>query len=873
MTSLLLTKIQLPPLRQQYIQRPRLLARIEPGNVAPLVLISAPAGFGKSTALIQWAHSLTAQGGISAWYALDERDNDPARFAAYLLAALAQNDAAFAALADSPAEPEEAVNRILNAAAAHTHPVLLILDDYHLITTPQIHEAISLMAEYAPANLRLALGTRADPPLPLARLRARGAIIEIRMGDLRFTSDELRAWLHAVLGWSLSTAAVDALEKVTEGWAAALALILMTQPDADEAALLRQLTRYSQSQRHIFDYFSDEILNQQPDSVRRFLLDTCVLNRLEPALCQAMTGLSDAPLLLNQLAGATLFVIPLSDAEPVYRYHHLFAQFLCQYLELGDRARYLGQHRRAATWYADHGSIVEAVHHALAGEDYRHAADLITVRAWDALTARGEIMTIIHWLPHFPEDALRRHPRLCLYFSRALYLTGDLDQSHHYVRLALDVLAEDDERPERDALRAIACNYQATLDAYRGDVLEGRRWITEADTLKAAVAGVDRARIANTNAFLHYLMGDVPAARAAYVEALQQAEAIEHHYLMLDAHYYLAQVDLLAGELEAVCTRCEALLAAYPTPIGPLASVMLPLALVLHERNQLAEAEALLHEAIELARGAHIPDVLWSAHITLANVLLSRGDMAGVEASIGQAQRFAQGYHSPMMASFIGAASARLMLRAGQMAAAVEWAEGYRLYEPRAYHQDYEGITLASIWIAQGQSEQALTLLEQLIDGARAGGRFSYVIAAEALRARAWQMRNDLDMALGALRTALTLATPHRFVRLFLSAGEPMRRLLRLAVERVVAADYAAHLLEITAQVDDPRHPADSLTERELEVLAYIAAGASNQAIADALTLSVGTVKSHIHHIMDKLDAHNRTEAVSKARRLHLLDD
>ncbi|MBZ0297040.1 MAG: LuxR C-terminal-related transcriptional regulator [Anaerolineae bacterium] len=876
MPALLRTKIQVPPLRSGYVTRERIPAQIEADPTTLLVLVSAPAGFGKSTALIQWAHGLQEKGVLIAWYALDERDNDPARFSAYLLETFRRHDAIFSSLSDHDEHThlQDAVDQILNAVNAAEAPTVLILDDYHLITEPGIHDAIGRMVDHMPPNMRLAIGTRADPPLQLARLRVRGGITEIRMHDLRFNTHEMHSWLSTSLGWNPTRNTVTELERTTEGWAAALTLILMSQPHANDTGLMQQLARFSQSRRQLFDYFAQEILDRQPEHLRNFLLDTCVLNQLTPDLCQTVTGPSNAPLLLNQLAAQSLFVIPLSDTELIYRYHHLFADFLRQYLEMKDRSYYLEQHRRAARWFAAQEQVVEAVQYALAGQDYDYAAALITDWAWAALTAHGEIMTVVRWLELFPHDQLEQHPRLCLYFSRALYLTGDAERSQDYVQLASDALNKHSNQfAEKEALQAISANYQATLAAYRGEVSTAVRWIEQAADLRDAVDELDQVRIANTSAFIRYLIGDVPSARQAYESALELARQVDHPYLTLDAHSYLAQIDLLAGESTFVQERCEQVLAKYSQKIPPLSTIMVPLAQVHYERNQIVEAEALLREAISLARRGNIPDILWSAFVSLANVMLARNDIEEAEASIAQAWGFARGFQSPMMIGIIAAAEARLKLRSNQVGAAVEWAEQYAQAEPASYHQDFENLTMARVWLAQDDYSRALSLLSTIVAEADAADRYGSVMNAEILRAAAYQRAGNGTAALEAIEHVLVPARAQGIVRPLLDEGPFMLNLLRDAIQQDVVADYAAYLLDIATSMERSQHPADLLTEREIEVLRHIATGASNNDIADVLVLSLGTVKSHIHHIMNKLDAQNRTEAVNRARSLNILSD
>lgn len=880
MNALWHTKTLIPPMRNLTIDRRRLHQQMAANPDARLILVSAPAGFGKSSCLVSWVHALQNDGARVAWYALDEQDNDPTRFAAYLARAFQVSGEPFSSLfaAAHQLELHDVTATVLNEVTVSDAHHVLVLDDYHLITEPVIHDALNRLCEYLPANLQIVIGTRADPPLQLARLRTHGAVTEIRMADLCFSQDEIASLLQTTLDWSPTPGALKSLENITEGWAAALSLIIMTlnkHAIAEfEQTLDQQFARYSQTQQHLFEYFAAEVLAQQTDAVRRFMLNTCVLNRLDPSICTELTRDPRAPLLLNQLAAESLFVIPLSDVEPIYRYHHLFEQFLRQYLLLNDKPAYVEKHLAAARWYAAHDTIVRAVNHALAAEDYGYAAKLIEDTAWAALTSRGEIMTIIGWLRRFPDEALDRHPRLCLYFSRALYLTGEIASSEAMVQRATDqITSQSDDTGDQPALQAIAASYQATLAAYRGDVMTGRQWIEPANALRHTVAALDRVRIANTDAFLWYLVGDVPAARRAYTDALRLAQEIQHDYLSLDAHYYLAQIDLLAADLEAAKQRCEAILGQYTTRFGPLSVLMLPLAQVCYQRNQLVEAEAILREAMTLAERAHIPDVLWSAHVTLADILLARGEAAEAVASIRRAYSITQGYQSPMMMSFVGAAQARVALASGDVDAATDWAQHYQTSDRTGHHQDYQNLTLAHVWLKQANYEAVLTLLDQLIARAQPAGRTSTVLEAQMLRALASQASGALEPALAALKQTLPVARQQGFVRPFLNAGTPMTKLLRLAVERGICTDDAAHLLDRAQSSEASQHPADSLTEREIEVLQLIASGASNQNIADTLVLSVGTVKSHIHHIMNKLDAQNRTEAVSKARSLHILPD
>jgi LuxR family maltose regulon positive regulatory protein len=823
---------------------------------------------------MQWAHKVRHEGSSVAWYALDEHDNDPARFAAYLLGAFRRLVPPFPGLPDGPLDIHETLDLLLNTVAEFGAPVVLMLDDYHVIAEPLIHDVISRMCDYMPANMRLAMGTRADPPLQLARLRALGQVAEIRMADLRFTAGELREWLKVALAWSPSNSSVETLENATEGWAAALSLIVMNQRDADEETLVRQLTRYSQSRRHIFDYFAQEILEQQPEERRRFLLDTSVLDRLTPDLCRKLTDNPQAPMILDQLAQQSQFVISLSNTEPVYRYHHLFGQFLRQYLEMTDRKAYLDQHRQAAVWHAAHGSVVEAVQYALAAEEFDYAAALIERQAWPALYSRGEFVTLVRWQPLFSEAVLLRHPRLCLDFVRASYLSGKVQLAEDYMRLATEALEHREAEGETSGdLQAIAFTCQATLAAYRGDVGTGLSVIKQVNLLHSRMDDLNRMQLAGAEMLIRYLKGDVPEARRACQEALTLAEEGDSHWHAMDAQYYLAQLDFLAGDLDAAQVRCEELLEQHPSYPSPLIPLMVPLGSVLYQRDRLVEAETRLRDAISLAHQANQPSTLFFAHIALSDVLLARGAPDEALTGLTQARECGGYYQSPMLDLLVGAAEARVRLRRGELDRAAAWAVAYQQAAGGGYHRDYEDISLAEVWLTQDEVERALTLLNRIAEDAQQAGRTFYVMQARGLQALGYQKHNDLAGALAALEPALTLARSHGFVRVLVDLGRSSLTLLRRAVERGVMADYAAFLLDRAGDAASFRHPADALTERELEVLEHIATGASNQEIADALFITVGTVKSHVHRLMNKLYAQNRTEAVSKARSLNILPD
>ncbi len=817
------------------------------------------------------------------WYALDPQDNDPARFVAYLREACRQILLSSSGeRPDSPGDDvsnlDDLVTQIVNTLLTTRQPCLFVFDDYHLITAPEIHAALSLMLEHLPSNTQIAIASRADPPLPLSRLRARGQITELRLADLRFNPTEIDQLFQEGLNLKLAHDDLQQLDERSEGWAAALRLMILAlaSPSAEvDGSSIRQLLRpYSSAQQHIFDYLADEVFAQQPQEVQRFLLDTSVLTRLSPSLCQSLTEDNDAPLLLDRLAHHRLFLIRLSETEPIYRYHHLFEEFLRQRLRLEDEVRCHALHRRAALWYEIHDDIVMAVHHALEARDYPYAARLVTEQAWETLTSRGEIATILSWLPRFPEVELHHQPRLCLCFSRALYLIGDIPASAHHLQTAATAI-DQMEGDQTDVLRlhAVLLNYQATLAGYAGQVTAGLALIASALEHLDILEPIAQVRLINTAGYLHFLVGQVAHSRKYYEQAATLAEQQRHAFLTIDAHYYLAQLDRMTGRLSAAQARCEALLNTYPHHFTPIAAVMIPLALVHYERNDVTKAEGLLREAVQLARKGNLSDTHWYSCLQLGSILTVQGRFEEAESFISQAMSSAASFQSPVMRSLIQATHARLLLYERNVEEAAGWADDY-LQSTQSEHLTIdEEFTLARIRLAQGQADAALTSLETILEAAQRDGRVGHALEALLLRAVAFAMYGDAAAALDALRIALSTAEPEGYVRLFLDEGQPMLRLLTRAAERGASTPYALFLLQQAQKAAEPLHPADRLSEREMEVLCLLAQGLSNHQIAESLVIGIGTVKSHINHIMTKLDARNRTEAVARARSLSLLAD
>jgi LuxR family transcriptional regulator, maltose regulon positive regulatory protein len=906
--ALLATKLHLPRSRGGFLTRPRLLERLTEGSASELTLVCAPAGFGKTALLADWVHRSQQP---AAWLSLDEDDNDPGRFWRYAAAALDQVNAGLAQrlaglLDPLPRSFEAVVTALVNQLAGAPEGIVLVLDDYHLIEAKPVHESVGLLLGHLPPQLRLVVASRSDPPLPLARLRARGQLTELRERDLRFTTEEAAAVLHAALGNRLPQAAVAALTARTEGWAAGLQLAALSLRDhADPAGFVASFTG---SHRYVLDYLTEEVLARQPDEVVRFLLETSVLQRLSGPLCDAVTGRSDNQELLEQVERANLFLVPLDEQRRWWRYHHLFADLLQARLQQEQPERPPQLHRAAAVWCQQHGLVDQAVHHALAAGDAAWAASLVDRHA-QALLERGEGATLHRWLAALPPDVVGSQPRLCLAQAVTALVDGRIDEAEALLaqaERAVD-LAEPPEPPPGRTPSGLG-NIAATLAWLRAE-LARRRGDADATIRFAqqilAVADADDRFLGGFGRW-NLAVGTLLQGRAADAEAMLAEFAAElraagrQRYFAVNTHYMLAQTQRVQGRLGAALRSCQQGL-EVATPAGgpalPAAGYAhIGLAELLRERGELDVALEHATHGVALCRQLGYGQSVGTGLATLAWVRQARGDQAGALAAIGEAE---QAVPDPEVIHdlFLPAAvqRARLLLLHGQLAQAARWARqrGLDAADAPGYAREREYLVLARVLLAQQEPDQALELLARLHDLAAAQGRAGSVLEIRALQALGLAAAGDQQGALAALAEALTLAAPEGYVRVFVDEGAPMAALLRrLAVARAKGqalatapppAPYLERLLGAFQQAGLPVLPRPRpggaavaglvvpLSGRELEVLRLLASGKPNQTIAEELVVSLETVKSHVGHILDKLAVANRTQAVARARELGLL--
>jgi LuxR family maltose regulon positive regulatory protein len=905
--GLLATKLHIPRPRPELLSRARLIERLTEGTARELVLVCTPAGFGKTTLLADWARGTPRP---VAWVSLDEGDNDPTRFWRHVAAALdwvrpGLGERAGALLRDAGRASFEAVPAALvNELAGGPDEVVLILDDYHLIDAPPVHQSLAFLLEHLPTKAHLVVASRADPPLPLARLRARGQLAELRAADLRFTPDEAAALLRTAVGSDLPEAAVAALADRTEGWVAGLQLAALSLRGQDDVAAF--VEGFSGSHRYVLDYLAEEVLDRQPQPLRQFLLETSVLERLSGPLCDAVTGRADSQVLLEQAERASLFLVPLDEVRGWWRYHQLFADLLRVRLRLGQPERVPELHRAAAAWSEAHGLVDDAIRHALAAGDAAWAARLVE-RHFDALLQRAEGATVDRWVAALPVELVRSRPRLLLAQAVWALLVGRIHEAEPLLDQAEVALAAGGDEPYEPSVgraASLVANLPASIAIARADLARRRG---DADRVDAFAQGAlpqltkeDRALRWAADRYLAvaaWQRGELAQAERLLIDLIGEQWAPGEGFLAVRPRYDLGQVQRARGRLGAALRTYRQVLAAAggtgrPLPADGMAHV--GMAGVLYERSELDGALEHASQGVALCRQLAYTQPLLAGLATLAWIRHARGDRAGALAAIAEAEQIEPSPEVVDLLNPVPALRARLALAHGEVTDAARWvqARGLDVQDQPSYPREREYLVLARVLVAQGDPERALGLLERLRAEAAAQGRTGSVIDVRTLQALALSAAGDRPGALDALAEALALGAPEGYLRMFIDEGPPMAALFRELLARrrrarpaTVAAprDYLARLVEAFEQADLPIRPPASngrvvapgmvepLTARELEVLRLLAAGMSNQAIARQLVVTLDTVKSHVGRILAKLDAANRTEAVARARGLGLL--
>ena len=898
---LLATKLALPRPRTQLIPRSHLVERLQQGVAGALTLVSAPAGFGKTTLLAQWRASTRAP---VAWLSLEPEDNEPVRFLTYFIAALQRLDSHLGARAQTwlslpqPAELATVLTLLTNDLLGwQGEDFVLVLDDYHVITATPIHRILTHLLEHLPPQIHLIIATRSDPPLPLARLRARGHLTELRAAELRFEAAETGAFLAEVMGLRLLQEEVTTLQTRTEGWITGLQLAALSlQGRADVASALAAFTG---SHRFVLDYLSEEVLSRQPAEVQTFLLQTAMLSRLSGSLCDAVTGQEQSQAMLESLERANLFVIALDDVRGWYRYHHLFADLLRSRLQKAMPASLPELHRRASRWYEVHDVILEAVHHAILAPDLERTVRLIEEHR-HSLVLRGQARTVLAFLHAFPDERIQRHPSLCLSQGLLLTLTGQLPEALIRLQVAEQSASFIAEEREAQAFLHQVAALQAYVLFFQGD-LESSVALAEQASDHLAHCPVEvreGARVIAAHRVL--LSGDVSRvgepSPARLGSALSTGNDLSAMETLLDLTGILLQARLLRlrwrlrqaaatyeqmGQMQQVQGDHE------EAPIYP--GSCFGLGELSYEWNDLDTAEHLLEQGREALHGSPTlaADAIAQGYATLARLHQVRHKPDSALALVEEFVKLAQTRQfAPAQLAFASAVRARLAVMQGDLTEAVHWADasGLSASDDPCYSREQEYLTFARVRIAQGRLDpagpflaEALRLLERWREDAEAKARTDSILEILVLQSLAFFAGSaHRTQALPALERALLLGEQEGYIRLFVDEGEPMVALLHQAYAHRIAPDSVVTLLsafgeQAKASPSRAFPLVEPLTERELAVFRLLVRGLSNAEIARELIITVGTVKRHVNSIYGKLGVNSRAQAIARAQALHVL--
>jgi LuxR family maltose regulon positive regulatory protein len=920
--QLLVTKFTIPPLRAQLLPREQLIAVLNQSRSVPLILLSAPAGFGKTTLLSAWASQSTSQ---VAWLSLDDQDNDPTRFWTYVIAALRHSGSpvgeAALAMLQSPQPPllTSALTSLINELAALEQETVLILDDYHMISEQAIHESLQFVLDHLPSCLHLLLASRVDPQLPLARLRARGQVVEIRETELRLSGEEAARFLTQVMNLSLSEEDIGRLERRTEGWIAGLQLAALSmRRHADVSAFIQAFTG---SHRLILDYVQEEILEPLPQVQQRFLLQTSVLDRINAEVCQALTGEQASQQILESLERANLFLVPLDEERRWYRFHTLFREVLLARLQATQPEQVVRLHREAALWYQQQGWPHEAIPHALATQDFLFVADLLE-GCVERLYRQGELQTLLAWIKLLPEEVLRAHPRLATSYMLAFNMLSPFsDQEEreylHQLRAGVEQsLQSEDQTPlslaERDRLR----HRLTILDAMRlaaqalsdGNVEQLSRLAEQTQHLPLDDDTMWQQHRLAPFAMAWRMAGNFPPMVSALQESRKRTQVMQNRYQEIQTLWGLIVALIASGQLRQAHDRCQELQRLVDGLGGPLPVAAYPdvfQAQLAYAWNQLEVAKSAAEIAIEKTALLQYMDILMVAYEVLGRCCMAQGDLTGAEQAIREMERVNQSTGIPLFRPWIESLRVHLWLAQGHLTRAVDWAEHtpYRQEVP-LYSREGAYLALVRVYLAQQRYPLALQWLAALLSNAEQVERVGSMIAILALQVAALQASGAMQEALRVLLRLLTLAEPEGYMRVFLDAGVPMHQAIQalLTTKHVqhdispvspalasyastVLAAFACEQRQIVQQETIPpvsktlprpssqaaQQLLEPLTPRELEVLHLLAEGASNQDIARQLVVSLATAKKHVASILSKLGAENRTQAIARARSLSLL--
>jgi LuxR family maltose regulon positive regulatory protein len=876
MEQLLTTKLYIPPPRPNLVPRPNLIEQLNQGVTRKLILICAPAGFGKTTLLSDWVGKSDLP---AAWLSLDKGDNEHSQFLIYFIAALQTIDDSLGkttqAILQSPQAPpvESMLTALINEIAELPQDFVLIIDDYHVVEDITIHEALTFLIEHLPPLMHLVISSRSDPFLPLSRLRARSEMTELRTEDLRFSTIEATVFLNQMMGLSLSESDILSLESRTEGWIVGLQLAAISLQGKDNTSDL--IKSFSGSHRIILDYLIDEVLEQQAEDIQSFLLKTAILERMTGPLCDVLTGHNDGQQTLEYLEQTNLFIIPLDNERCWYRYHHLFTDLLRvrlnQSIARDDIESMTELNMRASEWYEDNGLVIEAFQHAAAANDIERAERLVAGEGVP-LQYRGASILVRNWLESLPATELDDRPSLWVTYASALNLTGRAPEAEEKLQAAEAALKNAEPGDKTNdiigqiaAIRAMIAVGQHDLDTI---IVQSRRALEYLNPDNLTL----RTIASWTLGYTYQLQGDRDAASQAYTEVLSSSQSSGDIISTLAATTGLGNIQESRNQLYLAEESYQRGLELFSDPPQPVAcGVYLGLAGMYYEWNELEAAQQYGQLSLQLAQQVENLDTPALSYILLARLKLAQGDTASAFKLITDAEQFVYQHNFVHREPEVATSKVLALLHQDDLAGAARLAEKHAL-----------PISQARVFLAQGDTLSALAVLDQYRQQVEAKGVEAERLKVLVLQAVVLHEHGKREKAIQLLGEALAMAEPGGFIRSFVDEGPPMARLLNEVQNLRIAPHYVHRLLAVFLTKESERTELlkrgspeteliDPLSERELEVLQLLNTELTGSEIAQELVIALSTFQSHTKSIYSKLNVNNRRAAVLKAESLHIL--